>query len=241
MAVASPSLPSLAGIGLYSAAEAARLLRAPTVNVSRWANGYTRSYQGEEVYSEPLLIGRDDGLRRRGLITFLDMIELLFIDVFRREGVSVPVIRTAAQRAAELFDTDHPFAVRLLETDGQSIFAILEANDPAVIDHPTDELVEDLRAGQMVMSSLVQPYFRRIDYGTVAAERYWPMDKTSSVVLDPMRGFGKPIDDLSGVPTSVLYQTYLAEDSVEVVADWYDVTASAVRDAVAYEQQLRAA
>ncbi len=237
MAVATPSL---AGIGLYSVAEAAKLLRASTANVSRWANGYSRTYRGEQAHSEPLLVGRDDGLRQRGLVTFLDLMELLFIGAFRQHGVSVPVIRTAAQRAAELFNTDHPFAVKLLQTDGQSIFAILEAEDSSLTNCLIDELVEDLQDRQLVMPSLVRPYFHKIDYGMLEAERYWPMDRESSVVLDPMRGFGKPIDNSSGVPTAVLHQAYLAEESVEAAADWYEVEEAAVHDAIAYETYLRA-
>jgi uncharacterized protein (DUF433 family) len=50
-----------------------------------------------------------------------------------------------------------------------------------------------------------------------------------------MRSFGQPIVSREGVPTSILAQAFEIEQSVEVVADWYEVDPVSVQDAIAFE------
>ena len=61
------------------------------------------------------------------------------------------------------------------------------------------------------------------------------------MVVDPARAFGAPIVDREGVQTYVLAKAVGVEGDVTLVADWYNVRAEAVRDAVAFENGLRAA
>lgn len=231
----------LVGVGLYSLGEAAKLLRVSRTKLRNWADGYSFEYRGEEHASEPIF--RRD-LAEAGLsdlLTFADLIELLFISRFRSEGVSMPVIRAAAERAAELYQTDHPFAAKCLKTDGRVIFAILESRKAQLAKAPYETLVEEMHRRQLVFPALVEPYFRNIEYDVEEAVRYWPRGREGGVVLDPKRAFGKPIDAETGVPTLVLYRAVEAGDSIDDVAYWYDIPRDAVRRAVEYEGWLRAA
>ncbi len=230
----------LVGVGLYSVGEAARLLKTDRRKLRNWAEGYTFEYRGEEHSSEPIF-RRDLANAAAHLLTFADLIELLFISRFRSEGVSMPVIRAAAERAAELYETNHPFAARSFETDGKVIFVILESGSPALAKADLDELVEEMHRRQLVFPDMVRPYFRNIEYDLEEAIRYWPLGRDASIVLDPSRAFGKPIDSETGVPTHVLYQAVEAGDTMEDVAHWYDVSKEAVRQAVAYEESLAGA
>lgn len=58
----------------------------------------------------------------QSVLTFLELVELLFIRMFRDHGVSWSTIRRASERAAEQFGTPCPFAVRRFDTDGNRIF-----------------------------------------------------------------------------------------------------------------------
>ena len=64
------------------------------------------------------------------------------------------------------------------------------------------------------------------------------MAKNRTVVLDPTRSFGKPIDDVLGTHTKVLAKALAAEEDVEKVAWWYGTSSAAVRDAMKFETQL---
>jgi uncharacterized protein (DUF433 family) len=177
------------------------------------------------------------GDEARGILTFRDLIELKFVGEFRQHGVSLPMIRRVAAKAAELFGSDHPFATGQFATDGKSIFAILIEETPP----DTKTHVHELDRGQYVIESVIRPFFlNQVDLQDEHAARYWPLRRERCVVLDPRRAFGKPIDDASGVPTFVLYQAAESGESVKRIAQWYEVSEEAVRDAVEYERGLAA-
>jgi len=222
------------GVGLYSFPEAGRIVGAKPSVLRRWARDYIY-FDKDAIRQHTSVIPRYFG-RNSDTLTFLELIELLFIRAFRSEGVSMQAIRKAAERAAIQFHTEYPFAVKRFDTDGKHIFATLreEANDL--------ELTEDLGKGQLAFDRVVKPLFRNLDYrGNTDALRYWPLGHEGRIILDPHRAFGKPIDSPTGVSTEVLYDAVQAEggqDPAEV-ADWFEVPIEAVTAAIRYESSLR--
>lgn len=55
-------------------------------------------------------------------------------------------------------------------------------------------------------------------------------------MIDPERGFGQPVVRGRAVPVRVLAELVRAGDSVESVADWYELNPDQVRAAVKYEK-----
>ena len=96
-------------------------------------------------------------------------------------------------------------------------------------------MIADLTLSQMVISSIARPFFRRIEFQDSEPIRYWPMDRNGRVVLDPQRAFGKPIDARSGVPTAALYAMARSGETLQSVADWYEIEVEAVEAAVNFE------
>jgi uncharacterized protein (DUF433 family)/DNA-binding transcriptional MerR regulator len=210
------------GVGLYSVSDAARLLGVHFGKVHRWVAPHDKLITR---YFDP----------SENTLTFLELMELHFIKMFRSEGMSLQAIRKAAIAAAKKFDTEYPFAVKRFDTDGRSIFATLA-------DSETDtEVIEDLKKGQLVIESVMKPLFRKLDYeGEHEALRYWPLTRRGRVVLDPKRKFGKPIDADTGVPTAALFEASQAGDGQDVtdVAKWFDVPITAVNAAIRFEQSI---
>jgi uncharacterized protein (DUF433 family) len=144
-------------------------------------------------------------------------------------------VRRAHERAQERYETAHPFASRPFFTDGKWIFAELAKE---VGSHHVDAL-EELSRSQLAFERVIAPSLLNIDFSKDRALRFWPKGHDASVVIDAQRQFGKPIDPVSGVPTSVLADACTAEHGdVAVVARWYGVTDKAVNDAVAYEAEI---
>ena len=54
-------------------------------------------------------------------ITFLELMELHFVQMFKEAGVSLPTIRRAAKTASQQFGCPHPFTVHRFDTDGQQV------------------------------------------------------------------------------------------------------------------------
>lgn len=222
----SKSVSNLIGKGFYDYPQAARLVGVETRKLKRWL--------GEANNSESIFL-RESPIE--GTVTFMELMELMFVGMFRREGVPLQTIRKAAQAAARRFETSHPFSVKRFDTDGKTIFATLMKSEAE------KEIVEDLAKGQLVFETIIKPFFRKIEYqrtGVDDALRYWPLNRSGRVVLDPLRKFGQPIDAASGVPTAALADAVIATgtDDVAIVAKWFDVPVEAVISAVEFEKSL---
>lgn len=226
------------GHGVYSMAEAGRLTGVSVRNLRRWARGYTYTYQGRERQSRPII---GTGLEQRGadpILEFRDIIEVRFLSAFRRAGVSWNVIRRVAARVHDVIQHTHPFATRVFRTDGRTILLELISNDR------TDHRLVDLLRDQYEWERVVTAYLitERVEFSDAQEPiRWWPLGPDRRVVVDPARAFGAPIVALEGVQTYLLAKAVGIEGDVGLVADWYDVEPDAVRDAIDFENGLRAA
>jgi len=213
--------PTRLGVGLYSVPEASRLVKVSSQQVRHW-------------------IDPQEGLIQRVLspeeqtITFLELMELHFVQMFRQAGVSLQTIRSAAKTAARHFECRHPFTVHRFDTDGRTIFATLIQTERR------KALIEDLKHGQYVFEKIIRPFFKKLQYHQDDAIRFWPLGATNRIVLDPHRHFGKPIDAPTGVPTKTLFHAIKAGDDPSTVATWLNVPAAAVAAAVKFEESLAA-
>lgn len=165
------------------------------------------------------------------VIDFSDLIEIRFLDAFRKYGVSARAIRIAALRAREMLGRPRPFSTHRFKTDGRTILTeILRPGD--------DRILIDLVRDQVEFDTVVSPLlyagleFNQFD----EPERWWPLGHERLIVIDPRRNFGAPITVYEGVPTRVLADAVRVEGSVSAVASIYDVVERAVADAVDFEQ-----
>jgi len=231
--------PSLLGVGLYSIPRAAQLVGVAAPTLKRWARGYTYRTEERRRYMDPVLRAALPALVEAGTITFLDLMELLFVAEFRRHNVSMPVIRAAARKARELFGVSHPFAVKRLCTDGRSILADLEPRDiEGAIGR--DRLLHEIHTGQNVIRDIVEPFIvRSVELVGDEIGRYWPDGFERQIVLDPDRRFGDPVHAGTGIPTSALYDCAKAYQSLADVARWYDIHEDVVTVSVGFEESLR--
>ena len=219
----------LLGVGLYTTAEASRLAHIPARRISRWLLGYKHT-NGE---SPPLWT---PGLPRVGgnlEISFLDLMELRFVQAFLEAGVSLVTIRSALERARRVFKVERPFATRRFRTDGRRIFLDVQ-------DQVQDARLIDLNRSQYAFRDLVAPSFKGLEFDADRVVRWRPWVERSMIVVDPRRSFGAPIIDGSGVPTRALLDAYRVAKSFRVVAADFETTERAVRNAVAFEERLTA-
>jgi len=226
--MATASVP-LAGVGIYTVKEAARLVGAKGITVSRWLRGYRfptrRSGQGQ---SPPLFCTELPEVEGKLAIGFLDLIELLFIKAFRTEGVSLPTIRLAARKAAKKWNNNHPFCLKRFATDGRTIFA-------TVADGLDRDHVLELTRSQLGFKTILNPYLKNMDYSKLGVGRWWPLGKDRVVFLDPRIAFGKPVVAPHNVPTESIWDAVRANGSLSEVAKWFDMPASEVQAAVDFE------
>lgn len=230
------------GTGIYSPAEAAALLKAPPAEVRRWAFGYSRVRDGERKSYGPLIRTALPVLEGQHALTFVELVEMMFIKGFRKAGVSWNTIREAAAVAARLFETEHPFAMRQFFADPGGVYALLREVDGG------ESLVRLVGSGQHVFSELVRPYLGQLEFApSELPTRWWPLGKEGRVVVDPAVSFGQPIVAEAGIPTRVLAEALAAETeydpktALERVAWVYKIPERHVHAATRFEEWLSAA
>jgi uncharacterized protein (DUF433 family) len=232
------------GHGIYTLAEAARLIHGDRKAIKRWLFGYDYSHRDAEghgrrqYHSDPLWTPEySDEHFGEKVIGFRDLLEIRIVREFVEHGVPLLVVRRCLEIARREFGVgDYAFSTRRFCTDGKTIFhEVLRGSDePEML---------DLRSRQYVIRDIIKPsLYAGIEYEGDVARRWYPEGKRrKQVVIDPAVQFGKPIIEEAGVPTETLYATYLAEGRDEqAAARIFEVHPRHVKAAVQFEEQLAA-
>ena len=103
-----------------------------------------------------------------------------------------------------------------------------------------EELIDLFSNGQYLMQKVIEPSLKNLEFDGDIATRWWPLGRSKGIVVDPQRQFGQPIDDATGVPTSVLAEAAKAEGSEAAAAKRFMVPLASVNRAVAFELHLAA-
>lgn len=216
------------GIGLYTAAEASRLLDIPVAKVRRWLGGYRGAVTEYVPLWTPQLPKLDDQLG----LGFLDLMQLRVVArIVAETDISLQKLRQALTLARDLVQHAHPFTTARFRTDGRSLFVEIgrETDTPQLY---------DVLGRQYGFHRIIEPSFKDVDLD-VAITRWWPLGKQRSVVIDPQRSLGAPIASGSGIPTAALALAAVRHGSPRQAARWYPpATEREVRDAIAFEQRL---
>jgi uncharacterized protein (DUF433 family) len=219
------------GIGVYSTAEAARLLGVPAPKARRWLTGYSYRHDGVTVRQPPLWrlqLPDHDGQTTLG---FLDLMQLRAVAHLRKKGLTPQFVRAAVRRAADIIASDHPLVTTRFRTDGRRIFLELARE-------LEEKVLLDLKSDQWVMRAIIEPTFLDVDIENDLVRRWWPLGLDRRVVLDPERRFGRPIVSGSGVPVQTLCEAFARMNSVSAVANWYELDEEEVEDALQMKDRL---
>jgi uncharacterized protein (DUF433 family) len=224
-------MSKLVGMGVYTFAEAGRLLRVRPSKIARWLRGHR--VKGQEY--QPLWtpdVSLEDG---RIFLSFRDLMEVRVADAFIRAGVSAIKVRAAINLARLEIGQDHPLATNRFRTDGREIFLSVIETDEQGLER---ERLLNLFRQQFEFKSIIEPILRTIDFGVDGNPLlWWPEGRRMNVVVDPARAFGQPIDAASSVPTAILAAA-AKRQSIREAARAYEVSEASIRRAVEYEATL---
>lgn len=231
------------GTGIYTPSDAAALLHERPETVRRWAYGYQRKRAAGHVAHPPLIHTELPTLEGQDALTFVELVELLYIRAFERAGVPWKHIKDAAGVAARMYSTRHPFALRQVYVDPHRVYGAVREDDGS------ESLVELVGHGQHAMPALVKPYLEQIDFGpNDVARRWWPMGRDGGVVVDPLVAFGAPVVAGAGMRVQALASAcdaetpaFGADGAVNRVAWTYDIEPAHVDTALRFREWLRAA
>jgi uncharacterized protein (DUF433 family) len=221
------------GLGLYTPVEAAALTHVEAPKIRRWLCGHSI---GDKSYPALWKSQLEKFDVEQLCLSFLDLVQLRVAKAFIEAGLSPQKVRRAIEYGSQIVASDYPFASARFRTDGKTVVLHVLKIDG------DEELIDLFSHGQYLMQKVIEPSLKNLEFDEAdIAARWWPLGRAKGVVIDPQRQFGQPIDDATGVPTSVLAEAAKAEGSPALAAKRFMVPLASVQRAVAFEQQLAAA
>jgi len=210
------------GTGCYTAPEIAHILQMPYSKVRRWMVDYWDGKLGKEFSKK--YSWKVDNSRA---VSFHTLIEFYVMMQLSEVGVKAKQVLVAHQKLAHQFNTAFPFATKSLlegiKTDGKTIFLTLGVDTIS------------LDGSNQLNLALIKKFFKNLDFDDEeVANRFWPMGKNKSIVIDPERKFGHPIIDGFNIYPEVLFNHYKAGDPINYLASVYNISNKEVRDAIDY-------
>ncbi|MCV7193114.1 DUF433 domain-containing protein [Mycolicibacterium brumae] len=224
------------GVPLYTLTDASRYLLVPRSTLETWARGYERHPTARPVHSGPPIItafARSD-TRGSAELPFVGIAEAYVLSAFRRAGVPMQRIRPSIDWLIKNVGP-HALASRDLFTDGvEVLWQFAERQGPNSTDGKVVQHLIAPRLGQYVFKDIVQHYLQniRFDMDEYASSIRLPQYGDAEVVLDPYRGFGHPIFSGSGVKVEDAVGRLRAGETIESVAEDFDIPEGDLRDAL---------
>jgi uncharacterized protein (DUF433 family) len=209
--------------GVYSYAEAARLLGVSRQRLARWADGYLYPRREGEGFSMPVLHARD---HLRGVLTFPELIELFFVREFVALGVSLQHIRKTAEALAREVG-EFPFSRKQVLVEGRTLLVREAAG-----------LLKRPDIGQLA-ADFAEQFAQQIEFEGDLATRYYPPGYERRIYLDRRIRAGEPVVSERAIPTRVIYALWQREKDLQSVADYFEVSETGVSAAIRYEGEWR--
>ncbi len=162
--------------------------------------------------------------------------ELGYLREYRRKGVPLQRLRPVIDELRKEFATPYPLATAKPYLYGKELVLQLQHKNGI-----PRSIAIVISSGQTIaladeaMRFLKKVEFDPPDQGDV--RRVHPAGRASPVVIDPLVRFGRP--SVQGVATERLWELFDAGESVDEIADGYDMAVELVAAAVAYEEQQR--
>ena len=205
----------------YQVHDAARYAQTSAQNVGYW------HYRGGHL--GPTLPGGE----RRKPLSYLQLVEVSFVATFRALGISLQRIRRAHDYAAQVLQSEFPFAEYRWQTEGR--FMLLDLKE---VEHEPlfgDVVILGDVYGQEAWQDLLGDRFAEFDYEDKAgfAITWHVAGRQKEVVIDPRVAFGAPT--VGGIPTWAIKGRYVAKESIEDILTDFGVTEDQCKDALRFE------
>ena len=210
---------------LYGLGQVDYLLGLRSGTARRWIEGYERR---DKVYP-PIIRVQPTG---NEIVTWGEFVETRFLAEYRALGALVSHMRPAIDALRDRFQTKYPLAIARPFVSGKELVEQVQVQ--VGLEKKLHMVV--IRNGQLVLSEPAEHFIRAVEWdpelGVVSRLR--PLSGNTAVVVDPLRQFGEPV--VRSVPTGVIAEQFDAGDSVDLIAELYELPTEEVEAALRYER-----
>ncbi|SRR6266508_4994421 len=206
---------------LYSYSEADHLANVSRGTSKRWLLGYEYAVNEKRVRRPPITPRTDTA----GAVSFSDLLEVVAIGRLKEFGFTLAQVRTIVTNCQRSLEVKRPLTTLRFKIGGKEIFV-----------ERADELLEvGRRRGMQAWRDVLEPFLQDLDYSQETAHRWWPLGRSSLVVMDPEYAYGLPVIANSGVRTEIILERFQAGDLDEQIAADFNITPVEVQRALQFE------
>ena len=219
----------------YTVSDAARYSRVAPQTVSSWT--HRRLSAGA-----PALPGR--GAKK--LLSYLELVEVAVVSVFRKLGVSLAAIARTREYMQTTFSSEYPFAAYTFKTDGARMLLRISQLDEVPepeetiltldeepISLETKVIVADA-GGQLGWEEMMADRLAEFDYEYDLALVWHVAGRASPVKIDPRFSFGAPT--VGGIPTWILKGRWDAGESLDDIVEDFGVDRNVIIRGLEFEK-----
>ncbi len=198
------------GEGVFLPMDVAQILNLPYPKVYHWI----RDFWGNYTFGE----------KRNKAVNFHTLIEFYIYYQLRLRNISPQKIKAAHKTIAQDLKTAFPFAHSEISTIGKDIWyerlgVILKADG----------------SYQLNIQEFIKPFLKKIEFDkNNVAKRYFPLEKSKEIVVDPSHQFGLPTITGTNIQAKAILNLYKSGEQIESIRGLYDLTERQVKDAILF-------
>lgn len=208
------------GMGIFTISDTSAILNIPRRKISYWFNKYVSGdferKLGQRYFVDNEVI----------TVNFYTLIETFVFYHLKEKKLKTPIIIQAHNELSKFYQTPYPFALYEFLHVGSSLFHDFEGN-----------IVSLDESRQYAIRRIINQFSEKIDFGPRFAQKYYPMGKKSSIVVNPSNQFGSPIIDGTNIKVSTIFSLSSGGESTDFIADLYDLNEKQVNDAITYMKE----
>ena len=198
------------GEGIFLTNDVASILRLPYSKVRHLMKNYWH--------------GHEFGDEKNKAVNFYALIEFYTFFKLRELGVTASEIKKAHGILEKDLRTKYPFALSGIKTDGKKVWY-----------ETLETLIKVDGKKQFAIREFIVEFLHKIDFGKDnLAQRFYPLNNSKLVVVDPKHQFGQPTISGRNITTSAIRKLHDGGESIKNIADLYDIKYSQVSDALHY-------
>lgn len=213
----------------YGIAEAARYLKLPAATLRSWVAGREYPTANEVGHFQPLI---QPAQKKPPLLSFYNLIEAHVLRSLRTEhGVAITAVRKAILYAEDKLDVERLLLRKDLSTHAGKLFL-----------DEYGRLVNLNASGQLAMRKLLEEHLKRVEWDDwqfpIRLYPYVSGNETAQrpIAIDPEIAFGRPVVLRMGISTGAIAARIDAGESVDALAEDYDLRPEEIEQAVLYER-----
>jgi len=209
------------GEGIYTAPDISRIFKIPYPKIKYWFRYYIRNKLFHSIgyrYYFPI--------KDTIAVNFLSLIEMYIFFTLKERNIKTSYIVKMHTQMSKYLNTPYPFASQDFYISGRQVYF-----------EQTGSLIEASDINQKFILGFVNQFVEKIKFGDKRlARKFYPLGRNKSVVLNPENQCGQPTIDGTSILTDTLFEYYKGKESIETIANLFELSIENVRDAIEFHQ-----